>query len=210
MKAGCLSDNIKDPMVMAKGVVSWLRTENNWLLIVDNLDDVSVADGFLPAMESGHTLITTRNPDSKRILVEGLEIPVLGSESAVELLSETNGDEMHIFKVVSPDIVRELGCHALAIEQATAFVRCTHVRIAEFLQIYYAFRQHVLSRASTSKHVYPNSLAATFLLSFEKVQQNQKYAQSASTLLRFFSFLNLDEVLIDFLRAGSLGLREEL
>jgi tetratricopeptide (TPR) repeat protein len=214
-RTGCLvSADIQDPTAVAKSVLSWLRTQERWLLVVDNLDDVSVADGLLPATDiGGHTLITTRNPDAKRIPAEGLEIPLLGRDDSIELLrvrSEITEDEIHSFNVVAADIVHELGYHALAIEHAAAFIRSTNLEIAKFLQIYHESRKHVLSRESTSKHVYPNSLVATFLLSFDKVKQNHVYGQPASLLLQFFAFLNPDGILVDFLQAGSPGLREEL
>jgi NB-ARC domain/Tetratricopeptide repeat len=212
MRADCLFTET-DPLTIAKNVLSWLRTKQNWLLVMDNLDDISVADGFLPATDGGHTLITTRNPDAKRIPAEGFEIPIFGRDDAVELLrvrSEIVEDEMHSFNVVAADIVHELGYHALAIEHAAAFVRSTNLEIAKFLQVYQKSRKHVLSRESTSKQIYPNSIAATFLLSFEKVRQNQIYGQQASMLLQFFAFLNPDEILIDFLQVGSSGLRQAL
>ena len=56
--------NLK-PVEIAEGVLSWLRQEQSWLIVIDNLDDIDVATGFLP--QNGphkHTLITTRNPNS--------------------------------------------------------------------------------------------------------------------------------------------------
>jgi hypothetical protein len=56
----------------ARLVLTWLRRSNNWLLVVlDNLDDVSVVKGYLPERsEKRHTLITTRNPNAKDIPAE--------------------------------------------------------------------------------------------------------------------------------------------
>jgi hypothetical protein len=82
--------------------------------------------------------------------------------------------------------------------------------ITEFLPIYCKSRKEVLSRDSTSKHTYPNSVVVTFLLSFDKIKLDRKYGRQASKLLQLFVFLNPNEILIDFLRIGSHGLSEEL
>src|ERR1700737_2039542 len=49
------------PTEVAHAVLSWLRHEEGWLLVMNNVDNMTVVDGYLPHMEKGHTLITTRN-----------------------------------------------------------------------------------------------------------------------------------------------------
>jgi hypothetical protein len=64
---------------VAKYVLNWLQQLTNWLLVIDNLDDVSVINGFLPSTDSnGHTLITTRNPNTEGIAAQGVEAGVFG------------------------------------------------------------------------------------------------------------------------------------
>src|SRR5437762_5367542 len=67
--------NESKPFETAKQVLSWLQKQTNWLLVIDNLDDISVITGFIPVIEcKGHTLITTRNPNSKGIPAQGVEV----------------------------------------------------------------------------------------------------------------------------------------
>src|ERR1700685_3442625 len=67
--------------------ITWLRSEQSWLLVVDNLDDYEVAKGLLPENVVGkHTLITTRNPKTAAIPAESLEVPLLGGEDSIDLL----------------------------------------------------------------------------------------------------------------------------
>src|SRR5579859_4015405 len=214
-KTGCLGGRTSDltPMQAARDVLSWLEMEESWLLIVDNLDDVSIADGLLPKVQKGgHTLITTRNPNAKNIPAEGVKIPLLGQSDAVNLLrikSETTETEKSDFPAVAADIVRELGYLALAIDHAAAYIRAfPTLKFIEFLPIFHESRKQFLSRPSTRKHDYPNSVAATFLLSFQKVKSDQQFGGQAATLLRLFAFLNPDEIQIEFLKAGSIGLSD--
>jgi len=75
------------PIDIAKFVVSWLREQDDWLLVIDNLVDVTVVDGYLPdSTTGGHTLITTRNPNSDGIPAAGIEIGVLSKDEAIDPL----------------------------------------------------------------------------------------------------------------------------
>jgi tetratricopeptide (TPR) repeat protein len=104
------------------------------------------------------------------------------------------------------EIVAELGYLALAIEQAAAFIRLSVDGIDKFLSIYRASQHRFLRRKLSQSHPYPNSVAATFLLSFNKLDTISEYGSQAVALLRLFAFLNPDGVLVDFLRSGSNGL----
>jgi Cdc6-like AAA superfamily ATPase len=42
-------------------VLAWMNRHSKCLLILDNLDDLSVIDGYLNAVSAGHILITTRD-----------------------------------------------------------------------------------------------------------------------------------------------------
>src|SRR5207244_2646844 len=46
-------------MVLA-AVQHWLTTHSRWLLILDNADDLTLVSEFVPAADTGHTLLTTR------------------------------------------------------------------------------------------------------------------------------------------------------
>lgn len=48
-KAAALSFGASNPTDIATLVLSWLRRQSKWLLVIDNLDDISVADGLLPS-----------------------------------------------------------------------------------------------------------------------------------------------------------------
>src|SRR5436190_10200436 len=127
IKAGLKSLLKLEPVAIAEGVLSWLRQGQSWLLVIDNLDDINVATGYLP--QNGpqkHTLITTRNPNSAGIPAEGLEVPLLDAADSIDLLCTlsnitimTNSPESE----QANQIVYKLGYLPLGIEQAAAYVR---------------------------------------------------------------------------------------
>src|SRR5208282_4999199 len=95
IKAGLKSLLNLKPVEIAEGVLSWLRREQSWLLVIDNLDDIDVATGFLPQNgPQNHTLITTRNPNSGGIPAEGLEVPLLDATDSIDLLSTLSNIEI--------------------------------------------------------------------------------------------------------------------
>jgi tetratricopeptide (TPR) repeat protein len=200
---GCALSDVK-PEEQAKVVLAWLRKHSRWLLVLDNLDDISVAKGYLPEMSEGHhTLITTRNPFSIDIPAEGFEIPLFGSEEAIELLRIRSETASSNFEAqVASEIVFELDHLPLAIEQAAAFIRKATKSLSEFLFIYGKSRKAFLQRPPAGNDTYSNSLAATFLLSFNKLKEMENGLR-ATKLLQLLSFLNPDGILIDVLRSGS-------
>ena len=50
----------QDQTIIVEAVKHWLETHEQWLLILDNADDLSLLDEFLPRRSTGHILLTTR------------------------------------------------------------------------------------------------------------------------------------------------------
>jgi tetratricopeptide (TPR) repeat protein len=193
----------RSPVEIAHAVLSWLRTEPNWLIVIDNLDDIKVADRFLP--ENGprkHTLITTRDPNAPGIPAEPLEVPLLDQEESVDLLSTLSNislppesNEMEAAR----RIVKELGYLPLAIEQAAAYIREVTGSIPAYSLAYQKNRQELHRWVPTGNRQYPFTVATTWSMSFHILQKTH---QQATHLLRLLAFLNPDGVLLKFLESG--------
>ena len=196
------------PAEIAQLVVAWLKQQRSWLLVFDNLDDMTVAQGLLP--ENGtkkHTLITTRNPNADDIQAEGFEVPVLDPEDSVDLLlalshipPSTDVTEQQ----VAYEIVSELGYLPLAIEQAASYVREVTGSLAAFQDQYSRNR---LKRPPIGFQYYSNTVATTWSLVFQEVENT--HAQ-ASKLLQLLSFLDPDGVMVAFLVAGAGAFETDL
>ena len=203
------------PSETAKQVLSWLQKQTNWLLIIDNLDDISVITGFLPAIEcEGHTLITTRNPNSKGIPAQGLEVDSLDPNDAVEvfiILSELDDIPDSCRKKVE-EIVKELGYLPLAIEQSAAYIRETSTKPDDFLALYQknrSTRQQLHKWVPEGNRIYQYSVTTTWQMSFDLIKKDDE-CPAATQLLQLFAFLNPDVILFDFLEAGSEVFENEL
>jgi tetratricopeptide (TPR) repeat protein len=211
-KTKCV-ENVADlkPTEVAEAVCLWLPQQESWLLIIDNLDDLSVVDNYLPEThKGGHTLITTRNRNAPDILAKGFEVPLLCENEAIDLLCigskpDNKVKYSDVERSYAVPVIQELGCLALAIVQASAFIRkCCRGDISEYLPLYQTSRKRILEELPVGQSKYPYSVAGTFLLSFGKV------SPEAAGLLRLFAFLNPDGILLDFIRAGSQGMNDKM
>jgi tetratricopeptide (TPR) repeat protein len=204
----CSADaNIKD---VAKGVLSWLNQKEKFLLVIDNVDDVGVVDGYLPEISPGrHTLITTRNQYVGDIPAEGIEVGNLSLDDAIELLlvrTQARGiTKTPEVECEAAQIVKELGFLPLAIEQAAAYIREVSKDLFKFLPSYRTNRKWHHKRLVKGNRNYSKSVATTWHLSFQQLEANHS---DATQLLRFFAFLNPDGILTEFLEAGKEGLTE--
>jgi len=196
---------------IAETVLAWLRSEKSWLVVIDNLDDVTVVDGLLP--ENGpekHTLITTRNPNTLGIPAEALEVPLLTAEDSIELFSVLSLVPIHPDTPewqTAVEIVKELGYLPLAIEQAAAYVREISGDLKSYYEEYLENHKKLYSWVPSGNRQYSYSVATTWSMSFHVVRNSNP---SAVRLLRLFSALNPDGILIQFLLDGVKGAGEDM
>ena len=208
----CVTTNTNDPDAVAKSVLRWLERQRSWLLVLDNVDEISVVQDCLPDVSTGegHLLITSRDPNAIGLPAEGLEVELFEIETAADLLllrANITQTEVPQSRAEAVEIVTELGCLALAIEQAAAFIRECLKDIFKFMKIYVTSRQKILSKRPKGNWDYPREVATTWTLSFHEVERRNL---NAARLLKLFAFLNPDGILVEFLEAGRRGLPESL
>ena len=100
------------------------------------------------------------------------------------------------------EIVKELGHLALAIDLAAAYVRDVTGDFSAYLRQYQRNHKKILLWVPDDNRQYSHSIATAWSMSFDIIQKDKH----AASLLRLFSFLNPDEILIEFLIAGMRGL----
>jgi tetratricopeptide (TPR) repeat protein len=196
--------------VLVGKVLSWFRMQDNWLLVIDNLDHIELIDGYLPERSATkHTLITTRNPDAKGIPARGLEVPLMSVNESIEMLyalSEMTS-ESDTVDPMAEKIVQELGYLPLAIGQAAAFIREVTRSFKTFLSDYRTHRRELHEFVSNGNRQYSYSIASTWLMSFNHIERRNP---AVAKLLQLLSFLNPDGVSIDFLILGKSVVEEDL
>jgi tetratricopeptide (TPR) repeat protein len=177
----------------------WLETNEGWLLILDNADDLALAKEFLPTHHSGHVLLTTRARALGGI-AEGVTLRVMPPEEAAQLLLR-RARVKHATSAeteLALQIANELGYLPLALDQAGAFIEETPSSLDEYLKLYRTRRDKLLAeRGSLADHA---SVTVTFSLAFDKVAQS---SPAAADLLRLCAFLAPEAIPEEVVSAGA-------
>ena len=203
--------NEQDQDIVVQAVLRWLRAHSDWLLIYDNIDDLSIAEPFLPKAGAGHLLFTTRAHAlgglAQRLDIQQMEpdigaLLLLRRASLLALqatLSMANPDDQSIALAIS----HELDGLPLALDQAGAYVKETPCSLEDYLASYRIRRQDLLQTRGNFDLGYPASVATTWSLSFEKVSQANP---AAAELLNFCAYLAPDAIPEEILTAGAAHL----
>ncbi len=199
-------------------VRNWLYQHTKWLLVIDNLEDMSTMEllkQLVPNQCKGHVLLTTQN-HAIVSLVHTVSLESLtDDEGALFLLRRAHRlDQQATLEEADPQeafyarlIAQELEGIPLALDQAGAYMGEVEVSPGDYLTIYQQQGVDLLKWRGQSMNGHPHSVTTTLLLSFEKVERTNA---AAMELLRLFSFLHPDAIPDDLIRAGADALDEPL
>jgi hypothetical protein len=172
-----------------QAVKRWLEVlRQNWLLILDNADNLNIEPGlthFIPSGKYGHVIVTSRDPLS-RALGSGIDVGDMTKDDAMALLFRCSGKEaMSEYQLDANLIVQKLGNLALAIDQAGAFIMAQQISFKAFLQQYDRSCQNFLSyNVPSSLRRYRNSVITTLEISLNHIEES---CPSAVQLLYSFA-----------------------
>jgi Tfp pilus assembly protein PilF len=128
------------------------KWHGKWLLVFDNFDDPmpfsnkSVKEYF-PRGGQGSVLITGRHEEAKN-LGHHIDVSTMSEEEALELLfRRSRVDQTESNRQESEKIIKRLGLHALAVDQAGAYILARNLDINLYLTHYNDRKEKVLSEA---------------------------------------------------------------
>src|SRR6266567_555593 len=172
---GVASSGERDQRKLVAAVVRWLeQCPQPWLLIVDNAEDLSMVQPYLPLRGNGSVLLTTR-ASAVGWLASSLEVDAMGVLEGTELFP-------------------------LALDQAGAYLEETGCSLGDYLQLYQTHRHALLARRGRQATQYPDSVATTWALSFEHVEQTNP---AAAHLLQLCALLAPDAIPEELLTGGA-------
>ena len=197
-------------------VKRWLATHDGWLLILDNADDLPQTQAFLPSNHKGSVLFTTRAQATGRMAVTTIEVEHMHLQDGMLLLlrwtkrlSVDQPLEQARFADLDAArrIVTEMDGLPLAIVQAAAYVDETGCRLTDYLDLYATHRKDLLARSSPHNPDSPHTVATTWNISFQQVEQR---SPAAAELLCVFAFLAPDIIPEEMLKRGAAELGPRL
>ncbi|HEU5227960.1 MAG TPA: FxSxx-COOH system tetratricopeptide repeat protein [Ktedonobacteraceae bacterium] len=199
----------------------WLNVHEGWLLLCDNVEDVEALSPFLPTTPQGTLLLTTRHrtlgtlalelelspwseQDSMLFLLRraGL-LDASASQATVEQLAQTTPDTYTQAK----QLVEIMGGLPLALDQAGAYLVETSCSLQEYLHLYQSHSRDLLQRRGRALNSHPASVATTWMLSLQRVEQVNSMA---ADLLRLCAFVHPEAIPEELLtQDGAIADKEE-
>jgi tetratricopeptide (TPR) repeat protein len=204
----------QDQTITVQAVKRWLEHHDDWLLIVDNADDLAMAEEFLPTGGKGHILLTTR-AQAPGTFAEGINVEKMDTEEGMLLLlrrAKVLAKEAPLAQAPETDraaaesIVQAMDGLPLALDQAGAYIEETHCSVSAYLVGYRQRQAELLKRRGGTGKEHRESVATTWSLSFEQVE---RLNPMATDLLRVCAFLAPEAIPEDLLLEGAseLGAR---
>ncbi len=198
----------QDQHIVVAAVKRWLAGPSEWLLILDNVDDIIMVDDFLPTACNGHVLLTTR-AQATGAIAEVMEVEKMNMQEGALLLlrrarllpadaSLEHADTKN--RAWAEATVNELDGLPLALDQAGAYIEETRCGLLAYLDLYRTHRKELLKRRSTLRSDHPESVATTWSLSFQQIERAHP---AAADLLRLCAFLDPDVIPEEMITEGA-------
>ncbi|GHP00016.1 tetratricopeptide repeat protein [Reticulibacter mediterranei] len=192
-----------DQRKLAAEVINWLeQCALPWLLIFDNAEELSLLLPYLPRWGKGHILFTTR-ANAVGAFASALEVDTMSlMEGAQLLLRRAQRLELASDEEVNEagNIVVALAQFPLALDQAGAYIEESGCSLHDYLQLYQLHRSAFLARRGTQATQYPESVVATWSLSFQRIEQQ---SPASAEMLHLLAFLSPDHIPEELLSMGA-------
>ena len=111
----------------------WLQAHNQWLLILDNVEDPADIEPLLGQLGSGHVIVTSRRDADWGRLADPVQLDVLDPAAATEILIVRTGQQGTAEAEAAGQIATELGFLPLALDQAAAYIVQQRISPAAYL-----------------------------------------------------------------------------
>jgi len=198
----------EDQKYVVQVVKRWLENNTQWLLILDNADDLEMVSEFIPSAGQGHTLLTTR-AQALGTIAQGVEIekmaPITGAlfllRRAKLLLKNASLESVPASVQTEAKAIAEMmDGLPLALDQAGAYIEETACSLTDYLTYFRTRQTSLLKRRGrlTANHI--PSVATTWSLSFEKIEQE---SPAAAELLHLCAFLHPDAMPEEIMSKGA-------
>ncbi|KIJ90614.1 hypothetical protein K443DRAFT_659169, partial [Laccaria amethystina LaAM-08-1] len=193
-----------------ESALHWIGSlEENYIMVFDNADVLSPAElkAYLPPGRGGNILITSRNSNMRNLTLpeNSHEVTEMEEDDAIKLLLKASCRDPSsvVFQTEASEIVKELFCLPLAVDQAGAYIASRPTTIGSYLAIYFEHRNMLLSSSQfRGASRYNRGVYETWNLSYKEIQQRAKTddshkanaANSAMFLLKLFSFFHHEDI----------------
>ena len=200
-----------DEQQQMAAVQQWLQYHEQWLVVIDNLDDFSLIDQFIPRYSRGHVLIIT-HAQATGLVASAHAVSSLTIEKGALLLLRrakiipskgTRDDTSEEDYLQAMTIAQKVEGYPLALDQAGAYIEETRQTLATYLKRYQQKEAALLEKRGRLATDHPDPVTTTLALTFQKVAQSDP---NALELLRLLAFLQPDALPDEIIRHGLAAL----
>lgn len=198
-----LNQRKNDPEKNINIIKFWLNSNEDWLLIIDDIEKVDILANYFSFDMPGHILVTSREP-----AIGSISIDLLSLEDSISFLINRSGVILNEINFsCAKKLCVELDRLPLALEQAGAYIYKSKCGLANYLKYY--TKEEAKRIELLKKGIYPDSwhkesaVANTWTLSIRKVQQSKPIASKILEICAFLYFEIPEEIIKE--GAGYLG-----
>ncbi len=219
LASGCLklADELglpeqKETDLVIAAVQRWLSKHHHWLLILDNVENPQeILPKFVPPRHQGCVLVTTRVQDVEP-LAQTQKLSLMSEQEGILfLLRRTKRIPQKAgLEKASPEqyedakqIWQLMGGLPLALDQAGAYILETRCSFSSYQEQYTRRRAELLKRRGERFIGHNMSVATTFFLALERVEQINPMA---ADILRVCSLLQSDAIAEEIFLDGAVHL----
>jgi tetratricopeptide (TPR) repeat protein len=207
-------------------VQQWIEQQTNWLLILDNADDLKIFKNtysnsqtqrrpspelfrFVPKSRTGTILWTSRDRSILGNLLDtkhGVEVGAMNSDQCWNLFRELRGRD----NTESPgdddiSLIELLQKLPLAISQAAAYIKRTNISVQQYLKFFNAsetWQSDLLSHEfqDPRRLQVPNSVKRTWLISMKQIAEESPCGEK---ILKTIAFLDNKGLPFELIRAAA-------
>jgi tetratricopeptide (TPR) repeat protein len=195
----------KDVQIIVAAVHRWLKQRRKWLLILDEVKDEQLLNGFVPSVQGGDVLITTQLSAISGI--ESIEVESMTESEGVQLLLRCariippNSEDDDDLAARYPDaltITRLMAGLPLALDQAGAFIDATSCGLDGYLLRYEKQSAELLKWRVEAQSADDVSLSVRWLMLISDIES----VPFALDILRFCAFLNAEDIPEELIHTG--------
>lgn len=179
----------------------WFSQTANWLLVVDNADDVRIVEEALPHKGGGHVIVASRN-SALKVGRTQLTVPPFSTEESVDFLMRSiNAKESSANRAMAEALAARLHGFPLVLELASAHMRSTGDSFERYLNLFMSAWHNETSEISDVLKQHDGfsgadnaAYATAFRINFAAVSS---HSPASADLLRLGTQFKSDRIPID-------------
>ena len=173
----------REQEIKVQAALKYLNQNPRWLLIFDNVESGDAIYAYRPQHHQGHVIITTRN-QSLQGAGENIKIDSWTNEEAQQFvktrINNANQNDIN-------DLCEVLGNLPLAMEQAVSYIVASGLPISDYIELFNKNQQKYLSKSSIPKEEYNETVATTWTLAIQKIQESMPVAIELFNMCAFMA-----------------------